>query len=75
MVRTNRRRVAYYQANATSRQFLTAWPSAECKFNNAEFAITVARYYGVPCPACAPHVGQRIRCPSNPAVHLKELDE
>ena len=42
-------------------------PFPGCELDADEFAVLAARYYGLPCPACAPHVGKIIRAKGSSA--------
>ena len=67
------RKVAFFSVNASSRHFLFTPPFPGCELDADEFGVLAARYYGVPCPACAPHVGKIIRAKGSDA-NGKELD-
>ena len=54
------RRVAFFACNRLSTQKLTSWPSPGCELTDYEFRVTMARYWGLPCPGLAPYVGRRV---------------
>ena len=55
------RRLAWLNVDKTSAVWLNALPNSTDRLNNNEFAEVSARYYGMPSPACAPFVGQKIK--------------
>ena len=54
------RRAAWTNLDKFGTTWVTAWPSVDCRLSNAEFGEVVARYFGLPSPACALLVGQPI---------------
>ena len=58
--RDDMRRAAWINADRNSTAWVTAWPSGDGYFSNPEFLEITTRYFGLPSPACAPLVGQRI---------------
>ena len=61
------RKIAFFSANQSSRHFLFTPPFPGCELDADEFGVIAARYYGAVCPACAPHVGMRIRAKNSDA--------
>jgi hypothetical protein len=70
---TDMRKVAFFSVNQSSRHFIFTPPFPGCELDTDEFSVLVARYYGLPCPACAPHVGKIIRAKGSNA-NGKKLD-
>ena len=56
----DRRRIAYAQVDAFSRQFVASMPSSNTFLMAAELRECFAAYMGLPSPACAPHVGKQV---------------
>ena len=54
------RRAAWVNLNRFSTVWVTALPGNDAAMTNAEFQEVSTFYYGLPSPACAPVVGQRI---------------
>ena len=54
------RRAAWLNLDRFSTVWVTAMPTREALVTNAEFQEIVAMYYGMPSPACASLVGERI---------------
>ena len=53
-------RAAWQNLDRFSTTWVSAWPSPDCRVTSSEFSEIACRYFGVPSPACAPLVGQRI---------------
>ena len=54
------RLLAWRNLDAFSTVWVTAWPDRSAYLSNAEFLEVFARYLGLPSPACAAQVGERL---------------
>ena len=65
LARSDMRRISYEAAQGPqgcfARVLLTAWPTATDALDPRQWWERVARYYGMPSPACQPHVGKPLR--------------
>ena len=53
-------RAAWLNVDKFSTAWVTCWPASEVYLTDGEFSETAARYLGLPSPACASVVGERI---------------
>ena len=57
---TDMRRAAWVNLDRFSTVWVSAWPNMEFQFSNPEFREVATFYFGLPSPACAARVGERI---------------
>ncbi len=54
------RRVAWLNLDPFSTVWVSSWPTTDCYLSNNELVEIAARYFGLPSPACAALVGEKI---------------